>query len=87
MLRKTAYGVLLLLLAAAIWLYHPLPNNPTSSELAEAAEKYSAEIIRDEWGVPHIVGERDADASFGLAYAHAEDDFETIQETVAATRG
>ena len=37
--------------------------------------------------MPHIYGKRDADTAFGVAYAHAEDDFETIQEVVAATRG
>ena len=77
----------LLFLGAAIWLYNPLPQNPAAEQLAKAAQHYDVEIIRDNWGVPHIVGERDADVSFGLAYAHAEDDFETIQETVAATRG
>ena len=39
---------------------------------------FSAKIERDEWGVPHIYGERDADVSFGLAYAHAQDDYKTI---------
>lgn len=77
----------ILLLAAAIWLYNPLPQNPRAEQLAKAAQNYDVEIIRDNWGVPHIVGERDADVSFGLAYAHAEDDFETIQETVAVSRG
>jgi penicillin amidase/acyl-homoserine-lactone acylase len=44
-------------------------------------------IVRDTWGVPHIFGERDQDAAFGLAYAHAEDDFPTIQGILAASRG
>ena len=48
---------------------------------------FSAKIDRDEWGVPHIYGVRDADASFGLAYAHSQDDFETIQDVVFALRG
>ena len=48
---------------------------------------YDAEIIRDEWGVPHIYGQTDADAAFGLAYAHAEDDFLTIQQALVAARG
>ena len=48
---------------------------------------FTAEIIRDQWGVPHIYGNRDADASFGLAYAHSEDDFETIQDVIYALRG
>ncbi|TDF35176.1 acylase [Alteromonadaceae bacterium M269] len=70
-----------------IWLYNPLPENPSVSMLEETAKPYHAEIIRDEWGVPHIVGKTDADAAFGLAYAHAEDDYQTIQNVVAATRG
>jgi acyl-homoserine-lactone acylase len=48
---------------------------------------YAAEIRRDSWGVPHIVGETDADAAFGLAYAHAEDDFATLQEVLASSNG
>ena len=48
---------------------------------------FTAEIIRDECGVPHIYGKRDADASFGLAYAHSEDDFQTIQDVIYALRG
>jgi len=59
----------------------------TMGTFAAAAAAYDAEIIRDSFGVPHIYGARDADTAFGLAYAHAEDDFETIQETVAAARG
>jgi acyl-homoserine-lactone acylase len=86
-IRKICYPIFAGIIGIAIWLYNPLPQNPTATELAKNAENYSAEIVRDEWGVPHIVGPRDADTSFGLAYAHAEDDFETIQETVAATRG
>lgn len=42
------------------------------------------EIVRDEFGVPHIFGKTDADVAYGLAWAHAEDDFETIQKTVLA---
>ncbi len=48
---------------------------------------YKAEITRDEWGVPHIYGATDADAAFGVAIAHAEDDFFTLQDTVAMARG
>ena len=50
-------------------------------------EGFSAKIERDEWGVPHIYGKRDADVSFGLAYAHAQDDFKTIQDILLASRG
>ena len=52
-----------------------------------AARTYSAEIIRDEFGVPHIKGKTDEDAAFGVAMAHAEDDFFTLQDVVAMSRG
>ena len=48
---------------------------------------YSAEIIRDEFGVPHIYGERDRDVAYGVAIAHSEDDFATLQDVVAMARG
>ena len=37
--------------------------------------------------MPHVYGNSDEDAAFGLAFAHAEDDFGTIQEILIATRG
>ncbi|OBV10052.1 Penicillin amidase family protein [Erythrobacter dokdonensis DSW-74] len=52
-----------------------------------AGRVYSAEIIRDDFGVPHIYGKTDADAAFGVAVAHAEDDFFTLQDVVAMARG
>ncbi len=51
------------------------------------ARAYTAEIIRDDFGVPHIYGKTDADAAFGVAIAHAEDDFFTLQDVVAMARG
>ena len=57
------------------------------AELEIYSSKYSARISRDSWGVPHIYGKTDADVSFGLAYAHAQDDFETIQDVYIASLG
>jgi acyl-homoserine-lactone acylase len=75
----------LVLLAAAAFIFWP--QKVDLSYLAEAGDPYDAVILRDTWGVPHIFGVTDADASYGLAYAHAEDDFLTIQQTLAAARG
>jgi len=44
-------------------------------------------IVRDKWGVPHIYGKTDADASYGLAWAHCEDDFENVQAALLAMKG
>jgi len=38
-------------------------------------------IYRDSYGVPHIQAKTDREASYGLAWAHSEDDFMTIQNT------
>jgi acyl-homoserine-lactone acylase len=54
---------------------------------ADPLVAHDVRIVRDTWGVPHIFGKTDADVGYGLAYAHAEDDFATIQEILAATRG
>ena len=36
-------------------------------------------IIRDNWGIPHIYGKSDSDAVFGLLYAQCEDDFKRVE--------
>lgn len=45
------------------------------------------DIIRDQWGVPHIDAPTDEAATYGLAWAHAEDDFETIQLPLISAKG
>lgn len=67
--------------AGALWE----PLAATGYEMPKRT--YDVEIIRDSYGVPHINGKTDADTAYGLAFAHAEDDFSTIQDVVAMTRG
>ena len=43
------------------------------------AHAANVEIIRDDFGVPHIYGKSDADAVFGLLYAQCEDDFKRVE--------
>lgn len=40
------------------------------------------DIIRDSFGVPHIFAPTDPEVAYGLAWAAAEDDFFTIQESL-----
>ena len=42
------------------------------------------DIVRDQFGIPHIFGKTDAEVAYGLAWANAEDDFNTIQEAYLA---
>jgi len=77
----------LIIITMSVLIYAFWPNNDDLSYLAAVGNKYNTVILRDTWGVPHIFGATDADAAYGLAYAHAEDDFETIQLSLAAARG
>jgi acyl-homoserine-lactone acylase len=48
---------------------------------------YDVRILRDTWGTPHIYGVRDADTAYGLGFAHSEDDFVYMEETILTVRG
>ncbi|KLE33732.1 penicillin amidase [Aurantiacibacter gangjinensis] len=77
--------VLLVLVAIALMVWEPLAARP--GEAPTAGRIYEAEIVRDDFGVPHIYGATDADVAFGVAIAHAEDDFSTLQDVIAMARG
>jgi penicillin amidase/acyl-homoserine-lactone acylase len=63
------------------------PSAPASAALIAQAAQYHARIQRDRYGVPHISGPVDPDVAFGLAFAHCEDDFATIQDAALIARG
>jgi acyl-homoserine-lactone acylase len=44
-------------------------------------------IARDSFGVPHIFAPTDPEVAYGLAWAHAEDDFATIQTLILTGKG
>jgi acyl-homoserine-lactone acylase len=70
-------------LTYALWPVGP----PDLAAHAAAEQPYGATISRDRFGIPHVHGARDADTAYGLAWAHAEDDFLTIQQSTLAARG
>ncbi|MCB9134313.1 MAG: penicillin acylase family protein [Anaerolineales bacterium] len=84
--RAVFLTLALLLLALVSFIFNPRPK-PNLNALLPLGEQYDVRILRDEWGIPHVFGVTDADAAFGLAYAHAEDDFLTIQQITLAARG
>lgn len=84
--KRSAFALagVFVLVAALLATWEPF----TASAAAPPAGRiYSAEIIRDSYGVPHISGKTDADTAYGVAIAHAEDDFFTLQDVVAMSRG
>ena len=71
---------------AAAYIFYP-EKQEDFTQLNLLAKNYNVKILRDTYGVPHIFGHTDADAAYGLAYAHSEDDFLTIQQVLMAARG
>ena len=63
------------------------PSPPDPASLIARAAHYNVHIARDHFGVPHVIGPKDADVAFGIGFAHCEDDFATIQQVGLAVRG
>ncbi len=87
--RLLAVFATLLAIGLAIlgWIaWTPKPDIDPAALRARAA-RHDVRIIRDAHGVPHVYGHRDADVAFGLAYAHAEDDWPTIETVILMARG
>jgi acyl-homoserine-lactone acylase len=83
--KRIAALVALALLGTGAYVFWP--QSVRLDDLAGAGAGYDVRILRDTWGVPHIFGVTDTDVAYGLAYAHAEDDFLTIQQSLLAARG
>jgi acyl-homoserine-lactone acylase len=68
--------LLLFVLPVIIWSCEP--------KVLSEAERWEdtasrVQILRDNYGIPHIYGKSDADAVFGLLYAQCEDDFRRVE--------
>ncbi len=57
-----------------------LTNNP-------AIDVNKITIARDSFGVPHIFAPTDPEVAYGVAWAHSEDDFTTIQTLLLTGKG
>ncbi len=86
LLGRLGGGVLVFVIVVAIGLAIWEPLAATAAP-PPPARSYDVRIVRDTFGVPHIFGTTDADVGYGIAYAHAEDDFMTLQDVIAMTRG
>jgi len=58
-----------------------------SSSLHAQIDPQKVTIARDQYGVPHIFAKTDPEVSYGLAWAHAEDDFESLQKVALPSKG
>ncbi len=72
--RSLLVVVLLLVLAVGAlvgWLRWSMPT--IDGTITVAGPEAPIEILRDDWGIPHILADSPRDAYFGLGYAHAQD--------------
>ncbi len=88
-LARAGWTVLGLVFVTVIGLmtWEPLFATKGEAPANDWEHPYEAEIVRSEFGVPHIYGETDADVAYGVAIAHSQDDFFTLQDVIAMARG
>lgn len=71
------FAVLLATACHPLACFHPadLPKDQPL-EVTSSDERFPAagvEVIVDDWGIPHVFGESEADLSYGLGYMHGRD--------------
>lgn len=72
MVSVAAIAVLLL---AGHWLLFARSLPKVNGRIGVRGIARPVEIVRDEWGVPHVFAGSAADAAFGLGFCHAQDRF------------
>jgi acyl-homoserine-lactone acylase len=80
-MKKPAIAAPLVLLFLFLTACSPQADDPANTENERlAARAANVTIIRDDFGVPHIYAQTDADAVFGMLYAQSEDDFNRVEQ-------
>ena len=64
---------------SALFFFASTAQSQQKDEDRWESQAKKVEIIRDDFGVPHIYGPTDADVVFGLLYAQCEDDFRRVE--------
>lgn len=81
---KIQFTLLIAILFARSVHAQPFKN----SEIALWKKQASAiQIVRDNWGVPHIYTNTDADAVFGMMYVQCEDYFSKVEDAIISRMG
>jgi len=74
-------GLLLLVAACSA------PDAPPGDLARWLEQAQRVEILRDDWGIPHVYGQSDADTVFGVMFAQAEDDFNRVETNLLNALG
>lgn len=82
-MKQSALAVVVLAACAS-----PSSSKPAAADLARWQQSAKdVTITRDDWGIAHVHGKRDADAVFGMIYAQAEDDFNRVETNYLNSQG
>jgi acyl-homoserine lactone acylase PvdQ len=73
-------SIVLIFLSVLLFMSCTSETKPLTESERWEKQAQTIEIIRDDYGVPHIYGKTDADAVFGLLYAQCEDDFNRVEQ-------
>lgn len=73
-------SIVLIFLSVLLFTSCTSETKPLTESERWEKQAQTIEIIRDDYGVPHIYGKTDADAVFGLLYAQCEDDFNRVEQ-------
>lgn len=79
-MRKIAFFLLLPVFSFA---QKPLPGEISAWE----AQAKRVTIVEDHWGIPHIYGQKDADAVFGLLYVQCSQNFARVERNYLEIMG
>lgn len=87
-MKRTSLFLLLLLLVALIPTTQPTASGQqAAAKSSQTMKAGSAEILRDEFGVPHIFASTLEDAAFAIGYAQAEDRLEELLKNYRKAEG
>ena len=81
---KKSIITLLIFLFSTIVYAQPFTN---AEKLAWEKQASTIEIIKDNWGVPHIYTNTDADAVFGMMYVQCEEYFSKVEDAIISRMG
>ena len=70
MLRITSLFTLIFLFGCSS---HPIQDIPQTDTVKNPALSANVDVVRDQWGIPHIYGQTPADVAFAQGYVMAQD--------------
>ena len=79
-MKKLCFALILCVVAL------PVISQSSRFPVSDNIDPSQIDIVRDAYGVPHIFAKTDPEVAYGLAWAHAEDDFRTIQLCFLASK-